>query len=752
MITIKDVAEHAGVSIGTVSNVVNGKKVQDDLRVKVEQAIRALNYVPHAAARNLKISKTNNVAIVLPNLIDFYLVEFLMYSEKLLREKGYSTSLYITHGDPEVESNAIWDIQQHNFDGAILYSCQEVNSPSLKRLLRTEIQVVFLEREITADCNFIGADNYQAALEVVKHLYHLGHRQIALIANNQSRSDQSLRAGYCSSLQELGLVCADTMMKAVEDYKEEGFKELFRLLQMEVRPTAVIVGGKKMAEGVLEATAINNLAVPEDLALIVLSERNWLKYNPNLLTAIERPVEEISKAACNILFESIHAPKMYEPRKHYVRSALVDRGSCVEVKPQPKALSRGVPAETQLNVLLLKTSASYALRSLLPNFRNQHRIDIQIEMLKIDDLQKVSEQELKSKSAAYDIFMVDIPWLPSFVQTDSILDITDWISDDKEFISDYIEGIFESYCSYNGQIYGLPFMPGAQILFYRKDLLNDRDLKRFYNREYNTELRVPKNWVEFNTLARFFTKEYNPEAPTLYGTTMAAKTPVFITNEFCSRKWAYKARAFDEFGNVVINSSEALNAVKNFIQSYAYAPPWVMNNAWDEEIDDFCSGKCATMIQYESHSTKIVSQINQGMKNSIGYDIVPGGHPLLGGWSLVINKNSEKTSQAQKFIKWACGPEIAIMYSILGGTTARKSFYTNSDLNLLYPWLPVALKSYKLARQRSSPYRGGPTILQQNAYQDILGEALKKVILKQISPEESLEIMQKQLTELVRAK
>ncbi len=129
--------------------------------------------------------------------------------------------------------------------------------------------------------------------------------------------------------------------------------------------------------------------------------------------------------------------------------------------------------------------------------------------------------------------------------------------------------------------------------------------------------------------------------------------------------------------------------------------------------------------------------------------MVPGGKPLLGGWSLVVNKHSEKPREALYFVKWACSHELAVPYSILGGTTACKSDYKSADLSILYPWLDVAYRSYKLARKRSSPYRGGATILKQGEYEEILGEEIKKVLAGEISAEACLKNAEERLKSLI---
>lgn len=148
MATIKEVARRAGVSIGTVSNVINGKKVNEVLRLAVEKAIDELNYTPHAVARSLKNNRTDQVALILPNLKDTYLSELIKHIERILRESGYSIALYITNNNFDEENKALEDVLKRRFDGVVLYSCRDEASPRVLELKQAGLPAVYLEKEI----------------------------------------------------------------------------------------------------------------------------------------------------------------------------------------------------------------------------------------------------------------------------------------------------------------------------------------------------------------------------------------------------------------------------------------------------------------------------------------------------------------------------------------------------------------------------------------------------------------------------
>lgn len=370
MATIKEVAGRAGVSIGTVSNVINDKKINEALRVKVEKAILELNYTPHAVARSLKNNKTNNIALVLPNLMDTYLSEFIKNTERILRESGFNISLYITNNIADDENKALENVMQRRFDGVVLYSCQIDASSKIDELHRSALPVVYLEKEIVSgeDVNFVAFDNRAAVLEALKYLLGLGHSRIALISSEDSFSDLTLIQGYREALQKYSLPVDEKLVRIVEATKENAFKEMFALLQIELPPTAVILSNKAMADGIFEAAFFNNFSIPEDLSMITLAEKSWLKHSKLLHTAIERPVEEISRAVCDLLINNIRKPKMFEAGKHYIKTELAVRGTCAPASSKVFKQSRRQPGE-RITALLLEIPAAQEVGLRGPGFR-----------------------------------------------------------------------------------------------------------------------------------------------------------------------------------------------------------------------------------------------------------------------------------------------------------------------------------------------------------------------------------------------
>jgi ABC-type glycerol-3-phosphate transport system substrate-binding protein len=338
----------------------------------------------------------------------------------------------------------------------------------------------------------------------------------------------------------------------------------------------------------------------------------------------------------------------------------------------------------------------------------------------------------------YDVFQIDLPWFPELAETGGLTDLSLFIKKEPAVISDYIPGILDTYSRYHGSYFALPYSFATQLLFYRKDLFEDPDLRQRFRRQYHSKLQPPKTWKEFNIIARFFTKSYTPESPVQYGITLGGSSSGVVC-EFLSRLWAYGGSTFDADGNLVLNSKETLRALQNYTESYHYASEDSVDYWWDEQVEEFSQGMAAMMLMFVTCVPAITDRAKSKVIGKIGYAMVPGGNPVLGGWSLAINKVSHRKKEAFQFISWATCRELAIPHTIMGGATPSVHLYKSSELLAIYPWLPKALESYAISRKRSVSTLTTHGALTERDYERILADAIRKAITQQISPERAIQ-------------
>ncbi len=735
MSTIKDVAKLAGVSHGTVSNVLKGfRGVSLDKVKKVEAAMRELGYQPDATARSLKTSKTMHVGVVLPNITDPCFSQLFTGIERVLRDNQYTASLYITSEVPANERKILRQIQRQRMDGIIIATCQPQNAGLFENLNQAGVKIVFVEREVeNKDYSFVGFNNKSTIYNVTSQLFSKGYKSVALaVGPEEYSSERQCIDGYMEALRKLGIQANTKLIEITNLDKESSFKAAFRLLQLGEVPEVVIASSTQIAEGVAKAISICEDNLIKKPLLVSLSEDSWTNIDfPNILK-LPRQAMMTGEMSAEMLLSHINSSAFFEARSVLLDNLPLDiRHDHAQPAPHWQAGNKGT-----LKVLMLGSSASYATYSLLTDFKRREGVNVEIDMLSYQELYNAIKDD--KPLGNYDVYEVDIPWLPEFVERGILSGLNEFIDENSQSIKELIPGILDAYAKYDDRFYVLPYMYGTQLLYYRKDLFEDSKYQRLFYEQYHVELKPPKNWAEFNAIAKFFTKEYNPDSPTLYGTTLGGKNSSGAVCEFLPRKWAYGGRTFDDNGKVVLSSKETVKALNNYCESFKYASPTSPEHWWEEQIEEFSQGKAAMMMLFMSHATDITDRKKSKVVGKIGYDVVPGDNPLLGGWSLGINSNSSKKNLAFKFISWACCKELAIPYTILGGSTPCVNLYKNSELLSVYPWLNKALESFSISRKRVMPRSISELVISERQYEEVLGEAVYKAIKGQLTPQDAV--------------
>jgi multiple sugar transport system substrate-binding protein len=745
MTTIKDVAKLAGVSHATVSNVMNGYQgVSLDKVQRVQNAIKALGYQPDAKARSLKTSRSMTVGVILPSVIDPCFSQIFTGIERKLSEKQYTTSLYITLEIPAKEKQILQQVRQQRVDGIIIATCQPQKVELFDSILQSEIKTVFIEREINnQEYNFVGFHNERSIFEATSRFLTNGYQIIAIVTGPEEYySEKQCLKGYLDALAKHQVNINQRLIETSGFNKESAFKAAFRLLQLGETPEVIITSSSQLAEGVRKAITLCEYNLTKKPLVISLNEESWSSSSSPDMIKIARPAMLAGETAAEVLLTNIENPAFHENKRIILENQNFDL-----VALESRAFHyRKKESLDSLKVLMLDSSASYSTYSLLADLRCEEGINVQIETLPMDEIYYEIKKEALTSN--YDVFEIDIPWISEFAEYGFLSDLSDNIQENPGAIADLIPGILDEYAKYDDRFFGLPYMYGTQLLFYRKDLFEDLKLQRLFFEQYHTTLKPPKTWVEYNAVAKFFTKKFNPDSPSQFGTTLGGRYPSGSLCEFLPRKWAYGGKTFDENANVVLNSKETIKALKNYCESYQYASPASTEYWWDEQVLEFCDGKAAMMVLFMSHATDISDRFKSKIVGKVGYDIIPGGIPLLGGWSLGINNNSRKKDLAFKFISWACRKELAIPHTILGGSTPCVNLYQSSELVSIYPWLPKAFENFNISRKRLLP-KVGKQVLSEKKYEEILGEAVHKSITNQLTPEEAIERATEKFQQLI---
>lgn len=296
-VTIRDVARAAGVSVATVSRVLNSKdSVTQATRERVLEAIRELRYVPHGGARSLTTRRTHVVGVVLPEMIGAFFSEIIRGIDRIARPEGYHVLVSGSHSEA-AETRTVLRALHGRVDGLILM----IPGPGIDCLngsLPPQTPVLLLHGAGETGLPTLRVDNLRGARLAVDHLLDLGHRRIALLGGPEGNADaEERRAGYREALAHRGLE-ADPGLELRGDFREEsGYAAAARLAAMAPRPSAGFAANDAMAIGCLAGLRAAGLDVPGDISLVGFDDVPNARYLTPALTTVRVPIAEIGSRA-----------------------------------------------------------------------------------------------------------------------------------------------------------------------------------------------------------------------------------------------------------------------------------------------------------------------------------------------------------------------------------------------------------------------------------------------------------------------
>jgi len=306
--TMRDVARLAGVSVATVSAVINGTvTVSERLTGKVENAMKALDYHPDQVARSLKVGRTQVVGMVVPDLTNAFFPEVIQGAEDAARLQGYSVILCNSNEEPEQERRHLSTLFSRRVDGVLL-ACSDA-SAAYDSLVRRRFPIVFVDR-IPQGVSFAGVstDNEDAGRRATRHLIELGHKRIAFITGNLRHSPHADRLhGFRKAMQESNLAVRDEYLQVGDLTMDSGYRAGLDMLRRPEPPTAIIPSNNRMLLGVMRAVNQHGARCPEDVSIVGFDDFPWTQHLTPPLTVLSQPAHEIGKKALEMLLLKIRA-------------------------------------------------------------------------------------------------------------------------------------------------------------------------------------------------------------------------------------------------------------------------------------------------------------------------------------------------------------------------------------------------------------------------------------------------------------
>lgn len=307
MATMTDVARLAGVSVSTVSHVVNGtRNVEPETRERVESALLATGYKKDALARALKRSRTDSVGLVVSDPAEPAFAEMVRGVEAAATEAGLTLLLASSGEDPDHERRAVDVLLERRVDGLILARCAHSPDSVLTGHDRTRTPVVLMDRLYDLDLDQVGVRNAEAMARLVAHLVGHGHSRIGLVAGDLAVPTlRERRAGFLRAAQDAGL--AADLVVVGDTGAADAHASTLRLLAQQ-QPSALIASSTVLAAGALRAVQERGLRLPDDVALAVFDGFAYADLFEPRLTTVRQPAFEVGRQALRLLVDRMAQP------------------------------------------------------------------------------------------------------------------------------------------------------------------------------------------------------------------------------------------------------------------------------------------------------------------------------------------------------------------------------------------------------------------------------------------------------------
>ena len=335
MASLRDVAKEAQVSISTVSRVLNGaKNVNEQTRLRVENAIKKLKYQPNRVARRLRVNKgqSNLLGVLIPDIRNPFYIDVIQGIESVTAQHAFAFLMSNFSQDPAKEGLYLDIMLSESVDGLIVAPAHE-EDPKIVSIVELGVPVVCIDRALkNLEVDSVVVNNRKGAYDAVNYLIQLGHEKIGFICGPLSIPTYRERLnGYREALTVNNLPYREEYVWIGDSSVDSGKLFTQKMLAMKQPPTALFTGNNLITLGALEVLHKNHVHIPDDVSVVGFDDMYWsISLNPPL-TAVSQPGYEIGRRAAELMFL-----RMQEPERPAVQvvlnTQLKVRDSCAPLK------------------------------------------------------------------------------------------------------------------------------------------------------------------------------------------------------------------------------------------------------------------------------------------------------------------------------------------------------------------------------------------------------------------------------------
>lgn len=329
MATLFDVAKLSGVSISTVSHVVNlTRKVSPDTAARVRAAIEQTGYRPNPIARALRRSTTESIGFIVSDIGNSYFTDVIRGVAASALAAQQTLLLAISDDDPVIELEAIRALAERRVDGLVVSLTPESGAAVIPHLASLDMPVVLIDRAADANLDQVLVENVLSTAALVRHLLDLGHRRVGMIAGAPGISTTVERIeGWRMAHAEAGLQVDEGLLVNGQSRSGPAQVATLGLLRLVEPPTAIVAGNNSMTRGALLALRSEGKQVPTDVAVVGFDDFEWAAEMEPSLTVIAQPTYEVGQKAVELLLRRLAKPTR---RRQVVRldPTFIHRQSC----------------------------------------------------------------------------------------------------------------------------------------------------------------------------------------------------------------------------------------------------------------------------------------------------------------------------------------------------------------------------------------------------------------------------------------
>ena len=329
-VTIKDISREVGVSIATVSKVLNGNtlKVSTLTRDKILKAAADMNYRPNMLARGLVNQHINVLGIILPDIANPFYSDMARGMTDAALKRGYNAMINNTDSLHERELSSIKVMAEYNVGGILLVGNFETFEANVERIQQFRVPYVTVECYRDGQDYCVYVDNFTGSYNAVNYLIERGHRRIAYISQDDIINDleNDRTKGYMMALQDNGIEYDASLVEHGSGFIESGYQKAMQIIKRNGDVTAIACGSDLIAMGAMKAVKECGYSVPEDISLVGFDDVYFATVTEPRLTTVRQPTYEMGVCGVNMLVDRIEKKEDALKRKCF-QPRLIERDS-----------------------------------------------------------------------------------------------------------------------------------------------------------------------------------------------------------------------------------------------------------------------------------------------------------------------------------------------------------------------------------------------------------------------------------------